>query len=121
MALSSDSPNRPDEAMAVPEALTRVPELDLAVCHGDACNPNFLFTDPATFVGCVDLGLSGVADRWADLAPAIMSLGWNFGESEAVHTRHRDPVSRRLRDRARPGQTRLVLRPVEFRVMGNAE
>jgi kanamycin kinase len=56
------------------------PELDAVVCHGDACNPNFLLDDEGRCVGYVDLGKLGVGDRWADLAPALLSLGWNFGE-----------------------------------------
>lgn len=81
-----------------------VPPLDLVVCHGDACNPNFLVewvTSPSTpsprssargtqdpreervegaleVTGYVDLGLCGVADRWADLVMAVGSLAWNF-------------------------------------------
>ena len=35
--------------------------------------------DDGRFSGYVDLGGLGVADRWADLAPALMSLGWNYG------------------------------------------
>ena len=62
------------------EAFARpAPPLDAVVCHGDACNPNFLLTDDGAFSGYVDLGGLGVADRWADLAPALLSLGWNFG------------------------------------------
>lgn len=57
----------------------RAPPLDAVVCHGDACNPNFLINDDGVFGGYVDLGGLGVADRWADLAPALLSLGWNFG------------------------------------------
>ena len=56
------------------------PKLDEVVCHGDACNPNFLLDDSGGCVGYVDLGRLGVGDRWADLAPALMSLGWNYGE-----------------------------------------
>ena len=56
------------------------PELDPVVCHGDACNPNFLLDDEGRCVGYVDLGKLGVGDRWADLAPALLSLGWNFGD-----------------------------------------
>lgn len=56
------------------------PPLDLVVCHGDACNPNFLLDASGRCVGYVDLGKLGVGDRWADLAPALLSLGWNFGE-----------------------------------------
>ena len=55
------------------------PEPDrLVVCHGDACAPNTLMTDDGTFAGHVDLGELGVADRWADLAIATMSLDWNY-------------------------------------------
>lgn len=62
------------------DALGPWPEPDLVVCHGDACNPNFLLEADGHCVGYVDLGNLGVGDRWADLAPALLSLGWNFGE-----------------------------------------
>jgi kanamycin kinase len=52
----------------------------LVVCHGDACNPNTLLDDDGVACGFVDLGALGVADRWADLAAATMSLVWNYGE-----------------------------------------
>lgn len=61
--------------------LDRIPPLDEVVCHGDACNPNFLLDETGRFCGYVDLGSLGVADRWADLAPALMSLDWNYGPS----------------------------------------
>jgi len=50
----------------------------LVVCHGDACSPNTLMADDGAFSGHVDMGDLGVADRWADLAIATMSLDWNF-------------------------------------------
>jgi kanamycin kinase len=58
----------------------------LVVCHGDACAPNTLIADDGTCAGHVDLGDLGVADRWADLAIATMSLDWNYpgGAWEAV-------------------------------------
>lgn len=70
-----------DESSGIEEVtlFAEVPPLDLVVCHGDACNPNFLLDADANPVGYVDLGRLGVADRWADLAPACLSLGWNFG------------------------------------------
>lgn len=56
------------------------PEPDrLVVCHGDACAPNTLIGDDGGWVGNVDLGSLGVADRWADLAVATRNLGLNFG------------------------------------------
>jgi kanamycin kinase len=55
------------------------PPIDrLVVCHGDACAPNTLIDDGGRCCGHVDLGELGVADRWADLAVATLSLGWNY-------------------------------------------
>jgi kanamycin kinase len=48
------------------------------VCHGDACSPNTLLDDHGSYLAHVDLGQLGVADRWADLAVATYSLGWNY-------------------------------------------
>jgi len=62
-----------------PRFVGAAPPLDPVVCHGDACNPNFLLADDGSFSAYVDLGGLGVADRWADLAPALQSLGWNYG------------------------------------------
>lgn len=52
---------------------------DLVVVQGDACAPNTIVGADARFAGHVDLGLLGVADRWADLAIASRSLDWNYG------------------------------------------
>lgn len=59
--------------------LGEIPELDLVVCHGDACVPNTLLHDDGTWAAHVDLGSLGVADRWADLAIAAWSTEWNYG------------------------------------------
>ncbi|OBG23472.1 phosphotransferase [Mycobacterium sp. 852002-51057_SCH5723018] len=48
------------------------------VCHGDACSPNTLIDERGRCCGHVDLGDLGVADRWADLAVATLSVGWNY-------------------------------------------
>jgi kanamycin kinase len=50
----------------------------LVVCHGDPCSPNTLIDDDGRCSGHVDFGDLGVADRWADLAVATLSLGWNY-------------------------------------------
>ncbi len=55
------------------------PDDKVVVCHGDACAPNTLLTDDGRWSGHVDLGALGVADRWADLAVAAWSTGWNYG------------------------------------------
>lgn len=69
----------------------------LVVCHGDACAPNTLVGPDGAWVGHVDLGSLGVADRWADLAVTSMSLGWNYGpgwepELYAAYGIQPDPV-----------------------------
>lgn len=66
--------------LTVPDHLLAAPPVDrLVVCHGDACCPNTLIDDDGAFAAHVDLGLLGVADRWADLAVAAMSTEWNYG------------------------------------------
>ena len=56
------------------------PPIDkLVVCHGDACMPNTLIADDGSWAAHVDMGTMGVADRWADLAPAIWSIEYNYG------------------------------------------
>jgi kanamycin kinase len=61
-------------------ALDDEPPVDrLVVCHGDACAPNTILDGDGRWVGHVDLGALGVADRWADLAVATWSLDWNYG------------------------------------------
>lgn len=62
------------------DRLLDAPDHDrLVVCHGDACAPNTLLADSGSWAGHVDLGSLGIADRWADLAVATYSLGWNYG------------------------------------------
>ena len=66
-------------AEALVQAVDRPPIDRLVVCHGDACAPNTLVGDDGNWTGHVDMATLGVADRWADLAIASWSLGWNFG------------------------------------------
>ena len=56
-----------------------IPVLDVVVVQGDPCAPNTIVGVDGAFVGHVDLGSLGTADRWADLAVASMSLDWNYG------------------------------------------
>ncbi|SON59892.1 Aminoglycoside 3'-phosphotransferase [Mycobacterium simulans] len=59
--------------------LDQAPPIDrLVVCHGDACSPNTLIDDSGRYCGHVDFDQLGVADRWADLAVATLSLRWNY-------------------------------------------
>ena len=62
------------------ERAAAIPPVDkLAVCHGDACAPNTLIGADGRWSGHVDLGALGTGDRWADLAIATWSAGWNYG------------------------------------------
>ena len=72
--------NAASRGIQVPAALRQAPPVDvLVVCHGDACAPNTLLDDAGQWSGHVDLDSLGVADRWADIAVAAMSTGWNYG------------------------------------------
>ncbi|MCD1285257.1 MULTISPECIES: aminoglycoside 3'-phosphotransferase [unclassified Brevibacterium] len=90
------------EAAAGPErGLGPTPEIDrLVVCHGDPCAPNTLLGAGGRFLGHVDLQRLGVADRWADLAVATMSFGWNYAnydESLFWETYGVEPDTERIR------------------------
>ena len=72
--------NAARRGVVVPTRLHDAPPIDrLVVCHGDACAPNTLLDDEGRPVAHVDLAALGVADRWADIAVAAMSTGWNYG------------------------------------------
>lgn len=88
-----------------PEALLRwlrdnQPEEELTLSHGDYCLPNIFFYEKKTLekdmqpqggrrpqgaaynrkeaVGYIDLGRSGIADKWCDIAICYRSLGHNY-------------------------------------------
>lgn len=72
--------NAVGRGIRVPDDLREPPPIDrLVVCHGDACCPNTLLDDEGQWTSHVDFDALGVADRWADIAVAAMSTGWNYG------------------------------------------
>lgn len=54
------------------------PEPDPVLSHGDLCMPN-IFIQEWKLSGLLDLGRSGVSDRWVDIAICWRSLRDNFG------------------------------------------
>ena len=67
------------------ELLSTVPaDEDLVFTHGDFCLPNIIL-DRATngevqIAGLVDCGRAGIADRYQDIALAVRSIVYNFGD-----------------------------------------
>ena len=71
-----------ENGFADPEELLRWlegnrPEEDPVFSHGDFCMPN-IFADGDRISGFIDLGKTGKADRWQDLALCYRSLKANF-------------------------------------------
>lgn len=67
----------------------RPPE-DLVFSHGDYCLPN-VFLKADAVAGFIDLGRSGVADRFQDIALCVRSMAYNFGTA-----RHTDQLFEEL-------------------------
>ena len=64
-----------------PEALldwleTHRPAYEPVLSHGDLCLPN-IFIDGGRISGFIDLGDTGIGDKWRDLALCWRSLKWN--------------------------------------------
>lgn len=82
-----------DQHIPQPELLMRVKRelplrleqetADMAVCHGDACMPNFVI-DPHRLqcTGLIDLGRLGTADRYADLALMVANAEESWTEPD---------------------------------------
>ena len=52
------------------------PEVEPVFSHGDFCLPNIFFDDKG-ISGFIDLGDSGIGDKWKDIALCYRSLRWN--------------------------------------------
>ncbi len=55
------------------------PQEELVMTHGDFCLPNIFFGNNE-LTGLIDLGRSGVADKWQDIALCIRSTKYNLGD-----------------------------------------
>lgn len=65
-----------------PEDLLRwlyqnMPEEELVLSHGDFCSPN-VFGMSEQVSGYIDLGKTGIADKWCDIALCYRSLSHNY-------------------------------------------
>lgn len=52
------------------------PDLEPALSHGDLCLPN-IFLNNGRVSGLIDLGDTGIGDKWRDIALCYRSLRWN--------------------------------------------
>lgn len=52
------------------------PDYEPVLSHGDFCLPN-IFLDKGKVSGFIDLGNTGVGDKWRDIALCYRSLRWN--------------------------------------------
>ena len=71
-----------------PEALLQwlkanKPKEELVLSHGDFCLPNIYITDDDRF-GFIDLGRTGISDKWQDIALCYRSLKHNYTGKYAV-------------------------------------
>ena len=57
--------------------MTHRPTEEPTLSHGDFCLPN-IFGEGDRVTGFIDLGRTGVADKWCDIALCCRSLRWNF-------------------------------------------
>lgn len=53
------------------------PDEELTLSHGDFCLPNIFLNDSGV-TGIIDLGKTGIADKWCDIALCYRSLSNNY-------------------------------------------
>lgn len=67
------------------------PEEELALSHGDFCLPNVIIDDDSSrkknVIQYIDLGRSGIADKWCDIALCYRSLTNNYNGSYGTGAR----------------------------------
>lgn len=56
------------------------PQEELVLSHGDYCLPN-VFGAGDALTGYIDLGRTGIADKWCDIALCCRSLSHNYNGS----------------------------------------
>lgn len=61
------------------------PDEELVLSHGDFCLPNIFF-DNDNISGYIDLGKTGIADKWCDIALCYRSLSDNYAGRYNGHT-----------------------------------
>jgi kanamycin kinase/aminoglycoside 3'-phosphotransferase-3 len=61
------------------------PEVEPAFSHGDYCLENIMIAD-GEISGFIDLGKSGIADKWQDIALCYRSLQYEFDEKFSSRT-----------------------------------
>jgi kanamycin kinase/aminoglycoside 3'-phosphotransferase-3 len=59
------------------------PNQELVFSHGDYCMPNIFFINQC-LSGFIDLGRSGVADKWQDIALCVRSIEHNLGNKNYI-------------------------------------
>lgn len=64
--------------------LATKPEDDYVFVHGDACLPNFIIYEDK-FNGFIDMGTSGIGNRYEDLAYCTWSILYNFKDEKYVN------------------------------------
>lgn len=66
---------------------SNMPEEELVLSHGDYCLPN-IFGVQGKVTGYIDLGKTGIADMWCDIALCYRSISHNYSGKYKYHGDH---------------------------------